>query len=324
MFYTFRAAIVISIGLAALTTNVVAQTYPAKPIRLIVPFPPGGPADALARVLAQKLAEPLGQAVIIDNRPGATGTIGASLVAKSPPDGYTLLLGTSNELTMSPGLYEKLPYNPSEDFTPLTPVIVFPNILVTHPTLPPKTVAEFVALARARPGAINFATSGAGGTNHLTGELFRSVTQIKINFVPYKGGGPAVVDLMGGHVEAMFATMPSAITLVQNRKLKALLVTDQKRWRIAPDVPSAKEAGMPSVNVITWNGVLGPAGLPAAIRTRLHGEIVNAANTPDMKERMAAQAAEIATTSIDEFSATLRRDFAQWVKVIKDGGIRLN
>lgn len=308
--------------LAAATAH--AQTYPAKSIRLVVPFPPGGPADALARPLAQKLSESLGQPVVVDNRPGATGTIGASLVAKSLPDGYTLLLGTSNELTMSPGLYEKLPYNPSEDFTPLTPVIVFPNILVTHPALPPKTVAEFVALARARPGAINFATSGAGGTNHLTGELFRSVTQIKINFVPYKGGGPAVVDLMGGHVEAMFATMPSAITFVQNRKLKALFVTDQKRWKIAPDVPSAKEAGMPSVNVITWNGVLGPAGLPAVIRTRLHTEIVNAANTQDMKDRMAAQAADVATTTADEFSATLKRDFAQWVKVIRDAGLRLN
>ncbi|MEQ1776125.1 MAG: tripartite tricarboxylate transporter substrate binding protein [Burkholderiales bacterium] len=308
--------------LAAATAH--AQTYPAKSIRLVVPFPPGGPADALARPLAQKLSESLGQPVVVDNRPGATGTIGASLVAKSLPDGYTLLLGTSNELTMSPGLYEKLPYNPSEDFTPLTPVIVFPNILVTHPALPPKTVAEFVALARARPGAINFATSGAGGTNHLTGELFRSVTQIKINFVPYKGGGPAVVDLMGGHVEAMFATMPSAITFVQNRKLKALFVTDQKRWKIAPDVPSAKEAGMPSVNVITWNGVLGPAGLPAVIRTRLHTEIVNATNTQDMKDRMAAQAADVATTTADEFSATLKRDFAQWVKVIRDAGLRLN
>ena len=301
-----------------------AQTYPTKPIRLIVPFPPGGPADAIARPLAQKLSETLGQTVVVENRPGATGTIGASLVAKAPPDGYTLLLGTSNELTMSPGLYEKLPYNSSEDFTPLTPVIVFPNILVTHPTLPPKNVAEFDALARARPGAISFATSGAGGTNHLTGELFRAVTKIKINFVPYKGGGPAVIDLMGGHVEAMFATMPSAITYVQNRKLKALLVTDQKRWKIAPDVPSAREAGMPSVNVITWNGVLGPAGLPAAIRTRLHTEIVTVANTQDMKERMAAQAADIATTSTEEFAATLKRDFAQWVKVIRGAGIRIN
>ncbi len=317
--------LILLVAIALLTaTTTHAQTYPAKSIRLIVPFPPGGPADALARPLAQKLSESLGQPVVVDNRPGATGTIGASLVAKAAADGYTLLLGTSNELTMSPGLYEKLPYHPSEDFTPLTPVIVFPNILVTHPALPPKTVTEFVALARARPGAINFATSGAGGTNHLTGELFRAVTKIKINFVPYRGGGPAVVDLMGGHVEAMFATMPSAITFVQNRKLKALFVTDQKRWPIAPDVPNAKEAGMPSVNVITWNGVLGPAGLPAAIRTRLHTEIVTAANAQDMKERMAAQAADVATTSVEEFAAMLRRDFAQWIRVIKDAGIRLN
>lgn len=297
-----RVAVTTIALLAAATAH--AQTYPSKSIRLIVPFPPGGPADALARPLAQKLSESLGQPVVVDNRPGATGTIGASLVAKAAADGYTLLLGTSNELTMSPGLYEKLPYHPSEDFTPLTPVIVFPNILVTHPALPPKTETEFVALARARPGAINFATSGAGGTT-ISPENCFSVTQIKINFVPYKGGGPAVVDLMGGHVEALF-------------------VTDQKRWRIAPDVPNAKEAGMPSVNVITWNGVLGPAGLPAAIRTRLHTEIVTAANAQDMKERMAAQAADVATTSVEEFAAMLRRDFALWIRVIKDAGIRLN
>ena len=299
-----------------------AQAYPSKPIRLVVPFPPGGPADAVARPLAQKLTETLGQPVVVDNRAGATGTIGASLVAKSPPDGYTLLLGTSNELAMSPGLYGKLPYNPNEDFAPLSIVIIFPNILVTHPSLPVRTTAELVALARSRPGQLNFATSGAGSTNHLSGELFDSLAKIKVSFVPYKGGGPAVTALIGGQVEAMFATMPSAVSFVQNGRLKALMITDRKRWNVLRDVPDAKEAGLPDLVVITWNGVLAPAGLPAALASRLHADILKVSNTPDMKERMTAQAAEVYTTSPEEFAGILRKDFAKWLKVIKESGAR--
>ena len=303
--------------------NACGQSYPAKPIRLVVPFPPGGPADGVARPLAQKLTEALGQPVVIDNRAGATGTIGAALVAKSAPDGYTLLLGTSNELSMSPGLYDKLPYNPAEDFAPLSIVIVFPNILVAHPSLPVKSVAQLVALARARPGQLNFATSGLGSTNHLSAEVFRSISRIKIGYVPYKGGGPAVTDLMGGHVDAMFATLPSAVTFVQSGKLKALVVTDEKRWPAVAEVPSAKEAGLPDLVVITWNGVLAPAGMPAALIAKLHADIVRVANTQDMKDRMATLAAQVATTSPEEFAAILRKDFQKWLKVIKDSGARL-
>ena len=299
-----------------------AQAYPSKPVRLIVPFPPGGPADAVARPLAQKLTETLGQPVVVDNRAGATGTIGAGLVAKSPPDGYTLLLGTSNELAMSPGLYGKLPYNPNEDFTPLSIVIIFPNILVTHPSLPVKSTAELVALARSRPGQLNFATSGAGSTNHLSGELFDSLAKIKVSFVPYKGGGPAVTALVGGQVEAMFATMPSAVSFVQIGKLKALMITDRKRWSVLRDVPDAAEAGLPDLVVITWNGVLAPAGMAAALVARLHADIVEVSNTQDMKERMAAQAAEVHTTLPGEFSAILRKDFEKWLAVIKHAGVR--
>jgi tripartite-type tricarboxylate transporter receptor subunit TctC len=306
-----------------MATGAFGQAYPAKPIRLVVPFPPGGPADGVARPLAQKLTEALGQPVVIDNRAGATGTIGAGLVAKSPPDGYTLLLGTSNELAMSPGLYARLPYNPTADFAPLTTVIVFPNILVVHPSLPVKSVAELVALARARPGQLNFATSGLGSTNHLSAEVFRSLARIRIAYVPYKGGGPAVTELMGGHVEAMFATLPSAVAFVQSGKLKALVVTDDKRWPVVPAVPSAQEAGWPQLVVITWNGVLAPAGMPAALVARLHAEIVRVANTQDMQDRMAVLAAEVRTTSPEEFAAILRKDFQQWSKVIKDSGARI-
>jgi tripartite-type tricarboxylate transporter receptor subunit TctC len=300
----------------------IAQSYPAKPVRLVVPFPPGGPADSVARILAQKLTDALGQNVVVDNRAGATGTIGAGIVAKSPPDGYTLLLGTSNELAMSPGLFEKLPYEPTRDFTPLSNVINFPNILVVNPHLPARSVTELVALARAKPGQLSFATSGIGSTNHLTGVVFQEIEKVKINYVPYKGGGPAVTDLMGGHVDTMFATMPSVVPYVKSNKLKALVLTDNKRWTALPDVPSAREAGVPGLIVITWNGVLAPAGLPDAIVARLNTDIGTVANSTDMKDRMRAQAAEIGTTTPEEFAAMLRNDYAKWSKVIKQSGLR--
>jgi len=312
-------------GAAAMTlaaTVSIAQSYPAKPVRLVVPFPPGGPADSVARILAQKLTDALGQNVVVDNRAGATGTIGAGIVAKSPPDGYTLLLGTSNELAMSPGLFEKLPYEPTRDFTPLSNVINFPNILVVNPHLPARSVAELVALARAKPGQLSFATSGTGSTNHLTGVVFQEIEKVKINYVPYKGGGPAVTDLMGGHVDTMFATMPSVVPYVKSNKLKALVLTDNKRWAALPEVPSAKEAGVPGLIVITWNGVLAPAGLPDAIVARLNTDIGTVANSTDMKDRMRAQAAEIGTTTPEEFAAMLRNDYAKWSKVIKQAGLR--
>ena len=301
---------------------VFAQSYPVKPIRLVVPFPPGGPADSVARVLAQKLTEVIGQNVVVDNRAGATGTIGAGLVAKSPPDGYTLLLGTSNELAMSPGLFDKLPYDPVKDFAPLSNVINFPNILVVNPHLPARTVAELVALARAKPGQLSFATSGIGSTNHLTGVVFQDIQKVKVNYVPYKGGGPAVTDLMGGHVDSMFATMPSVVPFVKSGKLKALVLTDNKHWPPLPEVPSAKEAGVPDLIVITWNGVLAPAGVPDAVIAKLNADITTVANSTDMKERMKAQAAEIATTTPDVFAAMLRNDFAKWSKIIKQAGMR--
>ena len=319
---TNHGRIFLAVALLAVPAAGPAQTYPAKPIRLVVPFPPGGPADSVARPLAQKLNEALGQPVIVDNRPGATGTIGAALVAKSPPDGYTLLLGTSNEIAMSPGLYEKLPYDPTRDFTPITPVITFPNILVVNPALPVRSAKELVTLARAHPGKLNFATSGIGSTNHLTGELFRTAAGVKVNYVHYKGGGPATTDLVAGHVEALFATMPSAVSFVKSGRLRGLMVTDAKRWSAVQDVPNAKEAGLPAVQVITWNAVLGPAALPAAIVERLHQAIVNAMSAQDMKERMAALASEPTTTTPAQFADTVREDFARWRKVIKQTGAR--
>ena len=313
----FVAAVFTSVGSRA----TIAETYPDRPIHLIVPFPPGGPADIVARPLAEKLAAVLGQSVVVLNKAGASGTIGAAFVAKADPDGYTLLLGTSNELTMSPGLYSKLPYNPVRDFVPISTVILFPNVLVVNKDLPVHSAQDLVALTRAKPGKINYGTSGTGSTNHMTGELYRIETKVDINYVPYRGGAPAMNDLMGGRIQAMFATMPSCTGLIKGGAIRALMVTDTKRWDALPDVPSAKEAGLPDVQVISFNGVLAPAGTPAPIIKRLHDEIVKIMNTPEMKERMATQVGVVSTSTPEEFAKILSADFEKWLAVIKRNGI---
>ena len=313
----FVAAVFASVSSRA----ILAETYPDRPIHLIVPFPPGGPADIVARPLAEKLAVVLGQPVVVLNKAGASGTIGAAYVAKADPDGYTLLLGTSNELTMSPGLYSKLPYNPVHDFAPISTVILFPNVLVVNKDLPVYSAQDLVGLTRAKPGKINYGTSGTGSTNHMTGELYRIETKVDINYVPYRGGAPAMNDLMGGRIQAMFATMPSCTGLIKGGAIRALMVTDTKRWDALPDVPSAKEAGLPDVQVISFNGVLAPAGTPAPIIQRLHDEIVKIMNTPEMKERMAAQVGVASTSTPEEFAKILSVDFEKWLAVIKRNGI---
>lgn len=296
-----------------------AQTYPAKPLRMIVGWPPGGAADGVARPLALKLGEALGRPVVVENRPGATGTIGASLVAKSPGDGYTLLLGSSNELVLSP--YEKMPYDPVEDFAPVSTVVAFPSILVVHPSLPVQSVRDLIAFMRVRPGKLNFATAGAG-TSHLTGELFRLRAGVQFSYVAYKGGGPAIIDLIGGHVEAMFATLPSAVIYAKNGKLKGLMVTDRKRSPAAPAVPAATEAGLPEMQALTWNGVFAPRGTPAPILDRLQRDIATVMSTQDMKERMLLHASEVTTTTRDEFAKIVRDDLVMWAKLAKAAGIK--
>ena len=298
-----------------------AETYPARPIHLVVPFPPGGPADIVARPLAERLSAALGQPVVVLNKAGASGAIGAAFVAKADPDGYTLLLGTSNELTMSPGLYAKLPYDPIHDFAPVSTVILFPNVLVVNKDLPVHSARDLVALTRAKPGRINYGTSGTGSTNHLTGELYRVETKVDINYVPYRGGAPAMNDLMGGRIQAMFATMPSCTGLIKGGAIRALMVTDTKRWDALPDVPSAEEAGLPDVQVISFNGVVAPAGTPAPIIKRLHDEVVKIMNTPEMKERMAAQVGVVSTSTPEQFAEMLRTDFEKWLAVIKSNDI---
>ena len=304
---------------ALLSASVYGQAYPAKPVRMVVGWPPGGAADGVARPLALKLSDALGRPVVVENRPGATGTIGAALVAKAAPDGYTLLLGSSNELVLSP--YEKMPYDPIEDFAPISTVIAFPSVLVVHPSLPVKSVKELVAFMRARPGKLNFATAGAG-TTQLVGELYKSLAQVSFGFVAYKGGGPTIIDLIGGHVDGMFATLPSAVVYAKNGKLRALMVTGPRRSPSAPEIPAAAEAGMPGLLAMTWNGVLAPKGVPTPILDQLQRDITAVMNTPDMKDRMLLHAAEVTTSTREAFAKTIRDDLALWTKLIKAANLK--
>jgi tripartite-type tricarboxylate transporter receptor subunit TctC len=298
-----------------------AQTYPTKPIHLVIPFAPGGVADVIARPIAERLSRTLGQPVVVESRAGATGTLGAGFVANAAPDGYALLLGTTNEIAMSPTLYQSLPYDPRTAFAPITPVAVFPNVLVVGVDTPFKTVADLVAAARAFPDTLAFASSGVGSTNHLSAELFKREAGIKVLHVPYRGGGPALIDVSGEHVTAMFATLPSAVSLIQSGTLRALAVTGPHRSAILPDVPTMGEAGLPGVVVTTWNGVLAPAGTPPELVERLHKALAEAVAEPSLKQTFAAVGAETELTSPEEFSTRIRTDFDRWSGIIKQAGI---
>jgi tripartite-type tricarboxylate transporter receptor subunit TctC len=301
-----------------------AQSYPDKPIHLIVPFPPGGVADIIARPVAEKMAATLGQPVIVENRGGATGTIGASYVAHSAPDGYTLLFGTTNEIAMSPTLYHALPYDPTKDFAPVAIVAQFPNVLVTGPTVSAARLADLTAQAKAKPKSLTFASSGQGSTNHLTAELYQNQADVQVVHIPYKGGGPALVDLTGGHVDAMFATLPSAVALIKGGKLHALAVTGERRSPTLPDVPTAGEAGLPGLVVTTWNGVLAPAGTPQAIVDRLAQALKQAVDTPDLQKKLEAVGAEPMYTPPQAYARIIRDDYTRWSTLIKKAGIKVD
>jgi tripartite-type tricarboxylate transporter receptor subunit TctC len=298
-----------------------AQTYPNKPVHLIIPFAPGGVADVIARPIADRLSRSLGQPVVVESRAGATGTLGAAYVAQSAPDGYTLLLGTTNEIAMSPTLYQSLPYDPRTAFAPITSVAVFPNVLVVGKDTPFKTLADLIAAAKDKPGTLTFASSGIGSTNHLSAELFKREANVQILHVPYKGGGPALIDVSGGHVTAMFATLPSAVSLIQSGVIRALAVTGSHRSDILPDVPTVIEAGLPGVVVTTWNGVLAPAGTPPELVERLHKALADAVDEPSLKATFAAVGAETELITPQEFAVRIRTDFDRWSLVIKQADI---
>ena len=319
-----RAALSLAATLAILAPHAAraADAYPAKPVRFVVAFPPGGGTDIIARSIAQKLAERIAQQVVVDNRPGAGGNIGTDIVAKSAPDGYTLLMGSAGPLAINASLFAKMPFDPIKDLAPVTLAASTPNVLVVHPSLRAATVKELIALAKARPGEINFASSGHGTPAHLAGELFNSMAGVKMVHVPYKGAAPALADLLGGQVQLMFSTMPPALPHVKDGKLRALAVTSAKRSPAAPDIPTLDEIALPGFEANTWHGVVVPAGTPATIVARLNREIVAILHLPDVVERFSSQGAEALGSTPEEFAAYIRSETLKWAKVVRDSGAK--
>jgi tripartite-type tricarboxylate transporter receptor subunit TctC len=311
-------------GLAFLVDEAHSQTYPVRPIRLMVPFPAGGGSDTMGRVVGARLGERLGQQIVVENRPGAGGSIGADAVAKAAPDGYTLLLGSTSEVVQYPNVNPKVPYSPTRDFAPVSFVGTVPLILVAHPSLPVKSVKDVIALARQRPGAINFSSAGNGSTTHLAVELLVLATGIKMTHVPYKGSPPAVADLVAGNVQIGIPTMPAALQLVRAGRLRALGVSTAKRASVLPDVPTLLEAGVKGYDTALWTGVLAPAGTPGGILARLHAETVYVLGLPEVREALLKQGADAESSTPEQFAAYIRSELAKWAKVVKDANVRLD
>ena len=306
---------------AALTGAAHAQNYPSKPIRFVLPFPPGGGTDTLARIVGQKLGEGLGQTVVMDNRPGAGANIGAEMGAHSVPDGYTLTMGNvAHAINMT--LYARPGYDLVRDFAPITLLASTPNILVVHPSVQAKSVQELIALAKAKPGALNYASSGSGSSAHLAAELFKNMAGVDFVHVPYKGGGPAVTSLVAGETVVGFATAPSVLPQIKANRLRGLAVTTLKRTAAAPDLPTIAESGVPGYDASTWYGALAPAKTPHAIIARLHADFVKIMASAEIRERIAVHGYEAMTNTPQEFAVYIKAEVAKWGKVVKATGIR--
>lgn len=309
--------------LALLGGTAAAQTYPSRPVRMMVPFPAGGGSDTMGRIVASRLGERLGQQIVVENRPGAAGSIGADIAARAPADGYMILLGSTSELVQYPNVNPKIPYDPLRDFTPVSLVGTIPMVLVVHPSLPVKNVKDLVAMAKARPGEINFGSAGQGATTHLAVELFVLLTGVKLTHVPYKGSPQAVTDLVAGNVQLGIPTMPAALPFIKSGRVKVLGVTTAKRASNLPDVPTLSEAGVKGYEAALWTGILAPAGTPAQIINRLNGEIAKVLELKDVQDALARQGAEAESSTPQEFAAFLKREYAKWAKVVKESDIRI-
>jgi tripartite-type tricarboxylate transporter receptor subunit TctC len=299
-----------------------AQKFPAKSIRMIVPFPPGGSNDIVGRFMGQKLTERLGQQVVIDNRGGADGIIGTELAARAPADGYTILIASAS-YAMNAVVY-KLPFDPYKSFVPISLIGTGGNVVSVHPSVPVKNIKDLIALAKSRPGQLRYASSGMGGFNHFGGEMFKTLAGVDMIHVPYKGGGPAMIDVMAGQVEVMFSTLVQALPQLRSGKLRPLGVGSEKRSPLLPDVPTLIESGMSGYDAAVWWGFLAPAGLPADLQTRLHGEVVAVLRDPEASKRLAAEAAEPAIATPDEFMKFIARDIIKWGKVAKQANIKVH
>jgi tripartite-type tricarboxylate transporter receptor subunit TctC len=310
----------ISLFGAALAGMVTAQTYPVKPVRIVVPFAAGGGVDVTARILAQGLTERLGQMVFVENRTGASGIIGTEFVAKSAPDGYTLLVGSQTTQAVVPAMY-KTSYDGARDFSPVTVIATSPLLIVAHPSLPVKTVKDLIALAKARPGQLTFGAA-SGGTPHMAGELFKLTAKVDLLFVPYKGEGPAVSDAMGGQISLVFSNLPVVLPLTRSGRLRGIAVTSAQRVPTAAEFPTVAESGLPGFEANTWFGCLAPAGTPADVIGRLNAEAARALSTSAVKERMAGMGLFVVANKPEEFAELLKKEIPRWAKVVKDSGVK--
>lgn len=317
----------IALMAAAAVTGTMAcaqSTYPVKPIRMVIGFPPGGGTDIVGRIVGQKLGEALGQQVIADNRGGAAGQIAAEFVAKAAPDGYTVMMAHIAALSILPSLVAKLPYDPQRDFAAISLVAIGPNLLVVHPSVPVKSVKELIALARARPGQLQYASPGAGTVQHLAAELFKLQAKVDILHVPYKGSGQSIVDLVAGHVHLNFDSVPPVIHHVRAGKLRAVAVTSEKRFSLMPEIPTVNESGVPGFDLSTWWGLVAPAAAGKDIISRLHGETVKVLRQPDVRERIAFAGAESVGNSPDAFAAYIRAERAKYARIVRDANIKVD
>ena len=313
--------IIVLAGLCAAWSSVQAQNYPRAPIKIIVPFPPGGGTDILARLLGQKLNELWGQPVVTDNRAGANGTIGAALVAKAAPDGYTLLLVPSG-FAVNPSIYPKLPFSTERDFAPITQLVEGPLLVLVHPSVPVYSIKDLISLAKARPGQINYASSGIGSPPHLATEHFKIMANVDMVHIPYKGGGPALVDLLAGQVSVYFNAILQAMPYAKTGKLRALAVTSAKRFPSLSQTPSIAEAGVPGYDFTNWYGLLAPAGTPKDVVLKINGEVAKILNYPEAKERLAADGAFVVASSPEQYTAFLQGEIAKFGKIVKASGMK--
>lgn len=307
--------------LLAAAPAVTAQTsFPVKPVRMVVPFAPGGGVDVTARILAQQLTQRVGQSFLVENRTGASGIIGVEYVARSAPDGYTLLVGSQTTQAVVPAMY-KVSYDTARDFTGITEIARSPLLIVVHPSLPVKTVADLIKLARARPGQLTFGAA-SGGTPHLAGELFKLTAKVDMLFVPYKGEGPAIADAMGGQISLVFSNLPVALPQAQGGRLRGIAVTSAQRVPTAPDIPTVAESGLPGFEAFTWFGFFAPGAAPREVVAKLNADSVAALNLPDVKDKMAAQGLFVTANAVDPFNEFVRKEIARWAKIVKDANVK--
>ena len=322
MFTAPSRILTLAFVLAFFACTAAAQTYPTKPVRIVVPFTAGGGTDIAARALAQRLTERVGQTFLVDNRPGASGIIGTDMVAKSPPDGYTLLVGSQTVMAVVPAMYGKLAtYDTTRDFVPIIRIIDSPTLIAIHPSLPVKTVKDLIAIARARPGQLTFG-GASGGTPHMFGELFKSLAKVDLMFVPYKGEGPAVTDAAGGYISMVFANLTSVLPLTQSGRLRAIAISSAQRLPTVPNIPTVAESGVPEYVANSWFGLYAPAGTPRDIVAKINTESNAALNTPDVRDRLATQGMFVVQNTAEQFAAFLKAEIPRWTKVVKDSGVK--